>query len=87
MRTRSQVRKELESSSNSYNNYQCSLLAKMQRTTKQNTFTMKTRSATRKQSIYVPQELEVNIDFDDASKCWMKNKKKLANGCYIYKKT
>ena len=25
------------------------------------------------------------IDFDDASKCWMKNKTKLGNGTYKYK--
>jgi len=27
---------------------------------------------------------EVNIDFDDASKCWLQNKRKLKNGCYCY---
>ena len=30
-------------------------------------------------------ELKVEIDFDDASKEWLKNKKKLGNGCYTYK--
>ncbi len=30
---------------------------------------------------------EVNIDFDEASKCWHQNKIRLANGCYDYKKT
>ena len=30
------------------------------------------------------QELEVNIDFDEASRCWNSNKKRLANGCYKY---
>jgi hypothetical protein len=29
-------------------------------------------------------ELEVNIDFDEASKYWNANKKKQANGCYKY---
>jgi len=27
---------------------------------------------------------EVNIDFDEASNCWLKNKKKLGNGTYKY---
>jgi hypothetical protein len=27
---------------------------------------------------------EVNIDFDEASKAWMRNKKKTGNGCYQY---
>lgn len=31
-------------------------------------------------------KMEVNIDFDYASKMWQKNKKKLTNGCYEYKK-
>jgi len=30
------------------------------------------------------QELEVNIDFDEASRYWNSNKKKIANGCYKY---
>jgi len=30
------------------------------------------------------QELEVNIDFDEASKYWNSNKKKLPNACYQY---
>ena len=38
---------------------------------------MKTRSQTG--------EFEVNIDFDEASLAWMENKKKIKNGCYIYK--
>lgn len=29
-------------------------------------------------------EFQIYIDFDEASKCWMKNKKKLSNGCYKY---
>lgn len=29
-------------------------------------------------------EYEVNIDFDDASRHWNANKKKLNNGCYEY---
>lgn len=31
-------------------------------------------------------EYEVNIDFDEAHREWMLNKKKLKNGCYKYKK-
>jgi hypothetical protein len=31
-------------------------------------------------------ELEIDIDFDEASKAWNKNKIKLGNGCYQYKK-
>lgn len=27
---------------------------------------------------------EVNIDFDEASAAWMRNKKKMGNGCYQY---
>jgi hypothetical protein len=37
---------------------------------------MKTRSQSK--------ELEVNIDFDEASLMWNANKKKLKNGCYEY---
>jgi hypothetical protein len=37
---------------------------------------MKTRSQSR--------EFEVNIDFDEASKLWNSNKKRLSNGCYEY---
>jgi hypothetical protein len=29
---------------------------------------------------------EVNIDFDEASNAWLKNKTRLSNGCYQYKK-
>ena len=32
------------------------------------------------------QKFDVDIDFDDASKQWRKNKRYLGNGCYIYKK-
>ena len=32
-------------------------------------------------------ELKVEIDFDDASREWLKNKRKLENGCYEYKRT
>ena len=32
-------------------------------------------------------DVDVDIDFDDASKQWRKNKRYLGNGCYIYKKT
>jgi len=37
---------------------------------------MKTRSQSR--------ELDVNIDFDEASLAWMENKKKTKNGCCTY---
>ena len=30
-------------------------------------------------------ELEVNIDFDDASREWRKNKRRMGNGTYSYK--
>jgi len=30
--------------------------------------------------------IETEIDFDEASLAWNKNKKKLGNGCYEYKK-
>jgi len=39
---------------------------------------MQTRSQTRKPIF------EVNIDFDEASRYWNANKKKIGNGCYIY---
>ena len=39
---------------------------------------MQTRSQS-KQNI-----LEFNIDFDEASRMWNSNKKKLPNGCYKY---
>ena len=29
--------------------------------------------------------MEVNIDFDAASKAWMENKRKIPNGCYEYR--
>ena len=29
-------------------------------------------------------EFEINIDFEEASKLWNSNKKKLSNGCYEY---
>ena len=29
-------------------------------------------------------ELEVNIDFDEASRAWRENKKSTGNGCYKY---
>lgn len=54
---------------------------------------MNTRSKTRiqltNQGISEPltkakHELEVNIDFDDASKEWHKNKKSIGNGQYNY---
>jgi hypothetical protein len=39
---------------------------------------MKTRSQT------IKPEYEVIIDFDEASRLWNSNKKKLNNGCYEY---
>lgn len=36
---------------------------------------------------YLKQEIKVEIDFEDASKEWLKNKRKLENGCYEYKRT
>ena len=41
---------------------------------------MKTRSQT------IRDVIETEIDFDAASKAWNKNKTKLGNGCYEYKK-
>lgn len=29
-------------------------------------------------------EDEVEIDFDGASRAWMRNKRKVGNGCYVY---
>lgn len=29
-------------------------------------------------------KLEPNIDFDEASKAWNANKRKMENGCYVY---
>ncbi len=39
---------------------------------------MKTRSQT------IKHELDVNIDFDEASQYWNANKKRTGNGCYKY---
>lgn len=39
---------------------------------------METRSKAKKQ-LY-----QVNIDFDEASESWRKNKKSVGNGCYKY---
>ena len=46
---------------------------------------MLTRSQTR-QPLHnlVPLFQKVDIDFDDASKCWKSNKKSIGNGCYKY---
>ena len=47
---------------------------------------MRTRSQTRAlentQKTIV--KYDNTIDFDDASRCWLANKKVLANGCYKY---
>ena len=29
--------------------------------------------------------MDVTIDFDEASKAWMQNKRKITNGCYVYR--
>jgi len=39
---------------------------------------------TRSQSKNIKPELEVEIDFDEASKAWNANKCKTGNGCYLY---
>ena len=41
---------------------------------------MRTRSQTR----HLQKELEYEIDFDEASRAWNSNKRRLANGCYQY---
>ena len=33
---------------------------------------------------FAPLFHKVDIDFDDASKCWKLNKKSIGNGCYKY---
>jgi hypothetical protein len=43
-------------------------------------YPMKTRSQTRQQE----QHLYVEIDFDEASAAWRKNKKPMGQGCYTY---
>ena len=46
----------------------------------------KTRSQTKKERELkeVKQLYEVNIDFDEASRAWMSNKKSIGNGHYKY---
>ena len=39
---------------------------------------------TRSQSNIIAPLYEVNIDFDEASRCWKQNKKPTGNGCYKY---
>jgi hypothetical protein len=61
----------------------------------QNPFTILTRSKTRELQMqrmnYFREELmkkpkyDIDIDFDAASKAWNRNKKRIGNGCYIYK--
>jgi len=41
---------------------------------------------TRSQHKKMEQGLTVEIDFNEASRCWMKNKKRVGNGMYSYKK-
>lgn len=43
---------------------------------------MKTRSQTVLEK--ATKELTVDIDFDEASRCWLSNKKRLTNGTYQY---
>lgn len=53
---------------------------------------MQTRSQSKRPNVLVQPvektkkfvELEVNIDFDEASRLWKSNKKKMANCCYKY---
>lgn len=46
---------------------------------------MQTRSQTQsKKMLPVRQELEVNIDFDEASRAWKENKISIGNGSYKY---
>jgi hypothetical protein len=46
---------------------------------------MQTRSQTRLlKTVEKPPMYELDIDFDDASACWRKNKKYLGNGTYKY---
>jgi len=44
---------------------------------------MRTRSQTKKIATVRP-ELEVNIDFDEASRAWKENKISIGNGSYKY---
>jgi len=43
---------------------------------------MQTRSQTKKPRV----EFSQNIDFDEASRAWLANKRRLGNGTYEYKK-
>lgn len=47
-----------------------------------------TKMTTRSQSknAKIPNYMEVDIDFDEATTAWNKNKIKIGNGCYRYKK-
>lgn len=45
---------------------------------------MKTRSQTRSRDLQTRDLLLVNINFDEASIEWNKNKRKIENGCYKY---
>jgi hypothetical protein len=64
--------------------------SKAKQTYKSTNINKLTRMVTRSQSKnykrpnYV--EFDIDIDFDEASKAWNKNKIKTGNGCYIYKK-
>jgi hypothetical protein len=40
---------------------------------------MLTRSQTKKQDEFI-----VSIDFEDSSRAWMQNKRKMGGGCYEY---
>ena len=55
------------------------------------TYKMQTRSQTRELSEIVESTqprvqplFQVEIDFDEASKSWLENKKSIGNGCYKY---
>ena len=64
-----------------------SLLPKQEKTKlPQYPFTIQTRSKTRASLDQTNRpEYDVVIDFDAASKAWNKNKRRIGNGCYVYK--
>ena len=45
---------------------------------------METRSMTKEKNMDFIPIYDVNIDFDDASKCWRENKKHVGNGQFQY---
>ena len=59
----------------------CPDVSKKEPRVPQNVFTIiRTRSQTKKSA-----ELDVNIDFDEASREWTRNKRRMGNGTYAYK--